>query len=208
MSRPAKLNVNQISPSTSELYMWQTSRLLWKTTKSSQKIILSWSTRVFMSTKSYIAPKLIFYICCIFFIWKVSFEKLVQSESRHSVKVLLVKVLLKQVHNFVTILRADSKFRDRGLNSLEKSATNRWTRCQRSFWVYQSKYVQGVVDHQRIQQERQSIRTTKREIGGTSGGERQQTQKTLWWGRRERWGNYGVSQCFSLHADYAQNHDI
>ena len=32
----------------------------------------------------------------------------------------MVKVLLKQVHNFVTILRADSKFRDHGLNSLLK----------------------------------------------------------------------------------------
>ena len=77
----------------------------------------------------------------------------------------MVKVLLKRVHNFVTILRADSKFRDRGLNSLEKSATNRWTRCQRSFWVYQSKDVQRGVDHQRIQKERQ-----QEQQGERSGG--------------------------------------
>ena len=82
--------------------------------------------------KSDIAPKFIFYICCIFLNWKVSFEKLVQSESRHSVKVLLVKVLLKQVHNFVTILRAHSKFRDCGLNSLEESATNWWKSVRNS----------------------------------------------------------------------------
>ena len=142
--------------------------------------------------KSDIAPKLIFYVCCIFLKWKVSFEKLVQSESRHNVKVLLVKVLLKQVHNFVTILRADSKFRDCGLNSLEKSATNRWTRCQHSFLVYQSKDVRGVVDHQRIQQEQQRERSG--ELVDT-----RETQKTLWWGRGERWGNCGVSQSFSLH---------
>ena len=82
----------------------------------------------------------------------------------------MVKVLLKRVHNFVTILRADSKFRDHGLNSLLKRMP-----------PIDGKNVKNSTDHiwcQKIalKETRETTRTRKREI---VVDERQQTQETL-----------------------------
>ena len=78
----------------------------------------------------------------------------------------MVKVLLKRVHNFVTILRADSKFRDHGLNSLLKRMP-----------PIDGKNVKNSTDHIWCQKiALKETRTRKREI---VVDERQQTQETL-----------------------------